>query len=123
MGIELPAELRDVAARAGAQWPEADEDKMRESAMAWRDAAKSMDGLAGNADSVAQGALRAFDGEAAQAASREWDGFVADGGALPASVKQCNAAADRLDHAAEQVGAAKVQMVRELVALAKQTDA
>ncbi|RKT85408.1 Protein of unknown function [Saccharopolyspora antimicrobica] len=123
VGIELPAELRDVAARAGARWPEADEDAMRESATAWREAADAIDGLAGNADSTAQGALRAFDGEAAEAATREWDGFVAADGILPGSVQQCRAAADRLDHAAEQVGAAKVQLVRELVTLAKQTDA
>ncbi|MEV0702101.1 glycohydrolase toxin TNT-related protein [Saccharopolyspora sp. NPDC050389] len=123
MGIELPAELRDVAARAGAKWPEADEDKMRESASAWRDAAKSIDALTGAADGTAQGALGAFDGEAAQAAGRAWDEFAAGDGVLPASAKQCLAAADRLDHAAEQVGAAKVQLVRELVTLAKQTDA
>ncbi|MER7013895.1 glycohydrolase toxin TNT-related protein [Saccharopolyspora sp. NPDC000359] len=123
MGIELPAELRDVAARAGARWPEADEDAMRESATAWRDAAKAIEGLAASADGAAQGALRAFDGEAAEAASREWDGFVSDDGVLPSSVQQCQAAADRLEHAAEQIGAAKVQLVRELVSLAKQTDA
>ncbi|MGP4015618.1 glycohydrolase toxin TNT-related protein [Saccharopolyspora sp. 5N708] len=123
MGIELPAELRDVAARAGARWPEADEDAMRELATAWREAAKSIDALAGDADGAAQGALGAFDGEAAQAARREWDAFAAAEGVLPSTAQQCRAAADRLDHAAEQVGAAKVQLVRELVALAKQTDA
>ncbi|QIZ34586.1 glycohydrolase toxin TNT-related protein [Saccharopolyspora sp. ASAGF58] len=123
MGIELPAELKDVAARTGAKWPEADEDKMRESASAWRDAAKSIEALTSAADSTAQGALGAFDGEAAQAARRDWDKLVADDGVLPSSAKQCRAAADRLDHAAEQVGAAKVQLVRELVVLAKQTDA
>ncbi|MGW5648361.1 TNT domain-containing protein [Saccharopolyspora sp. NPDC003752] len=123
MGIELPAELRDVAARAGAKWPEADEDKMRESASAWRDAAKSIDALTGVADGTAQGALGAIDGEAAQAARRDWDELASGDGVLPASAQQCRAAADRLDHAAEQVGAAKVQLVRELVTLAKQTDA
>ncbi|MEV5538737.1 TNT domain-containing protein [Saccharopolyspora shandongensis] len=123
MGIELPAELRDVAARAGAKWPEADEDKMRESASAWRDAAKSIDALAGAADGTAQGALGAIDGETAQAARRDWDKLAAGDGVLPASAQQCRAAAERLDHAAEQVGAAKVQLVRELVTLAKQTDA
>lgn len=123
MGIELPAELQDVAARAGAKWPEADEDKMRESALAWRDAAKSIEALTSAADGTAQGALGAFGGEAAQAARRDWDKLAADDGVLPSSAKQCRAAADRLDHAAEQVGAAKVQLVRQLVALAKQTDA
>lgn len=123
MGIELPPELRDVAARAGARWPAADEDLMRDSATAWREAATSLDALTRNADTVAQGALNSFDGEAAQAAGREWNGFIADDGPLPATAKQCRANADRLDHAAEQISTAKVELVRELVSLAKQTDA
>lgn len=123
MGIELPAELRDVAARAGARWPAADEDLMRESAAAWREAATSLDSLTRNADTTAQGALRSFEGAASQAASREWDALVADDGLLPTTSKQCLAAADRLDHAAERIGTAKVELVRELVSLAKQTDA
>ena len=62
MGIELPAELQDVAARAGARWPAADEDRMRESAAAWREAARSLDSLTRSADATAQGALHSFDG-------------------------------------------------------------
>jgi hypothetical protein len=123
MGIELPAELRDVAARAGARWPEADEDAMRRSASAWRDAAKSVTGLARDADSTAHGALSAMQGPTSDAARRQWSGFVGEGGQLPRSVRECTAAADRLDHAADQIGAAKVQMVRELVSLAKNTGA
>ncbi|QUH04885.1 glycohydrolase toxin TNT-related protein [Saccharopolyspora erythraea] len=123
MGIELPAELRDAAARAGARWPEGDEDAMRESATAWREAARSLDALARDADASAQGVLAAFEGDAARAARREWDRFVTEDGELPRTAAECVAAADRLDHAAEQIGAAKVRMVRELVALAKSTDA
>ncbi|SFS40790.1 glycohydrolase toxin TNT-related protein [Saccharopolyspora flava] len=123
MGLELPAELRDVAARAGVRWPAADEDRMREAATAWRDAARSLDALARDADTTAQGALRSFDGEAAQAARREWDGLAADDGLLPSTSRKCRDNADRLQRAAEHVGAAKAELVRELVALAKQTDA
>lgn len=123
MGIELPAELRDVAARAGARWPAADEDLMRESASSWREAATSFESLSRSADTTAQGALRSFEGEAAQAASREWDTVASAGGLLPTTSEQCLAAADRLDDAAEQIGTAKVELVRELVSLAKQTDA
>lgn len=124
LGIQLPAELRDVAAQAGARWPEADEDAMRTSAAAWRTAAKSVGSLARNADSAAQGALGAIEGETAQAARKNWEGFVApDAGKLPASAKECTAAADRLEHAADEIGKAKVHMVRELVSLAKTTDA
>ncbi|RRO12765.1 DUF4237 domain-containing protein [Saccharopolyspora rhizosphaerae] len=123
VGLELPAELRDVAARAGARWPAADEDRMREAAAAWREAAQGLDSLTRSADATAQGALTSFDGEAAQAASSRWDDLAADGGLLPTAARQCRDAADRLDHAAEQIGAAKVELVRELVSLAQQTDA
>ncbi|GAA2339068.1 hypothetical protein GCM10009854_14380 [Saccharopolyspora halophila] len=122
MGIELPAELAGVAAKAGVRWPAADEDRMRESAAAWRDAAKSIETLAGSADATAQNALRSFDGPAARAAAREWDGFVDQDGIIPVSARECTAAADRLDHAADRIGETKVQLVRELTELAKQTD-
>ncbi len=124
MGIELPVELRDVAARTGVRWPVADEDRMRESAAAWRQAATSIGRLAADSDFSAEGALSAMSGGAAHAARRQWNGFVApDSGRFMVSVKECTAAADRLEHAAEQIGAAKVRMVRELVNLAKATDA
>ncbi|SDK57175.1 Protein of unknown function [Actinopolyspora mzabensis] len=124
MGIELPVELRGVAERTGAHWPEADEDAMREAAAAWRRAAESLDRLAATSDASAGGALAAIEGETARAASSRWREFVEpDTGRLPGSARECAAAADRLDHAADQVGAAKVRIVRELVALAKRTDA
>nr|WP_246300556.1 TNT domain-containing protein [Actinopolyspora biskrensis] len=123
MGIELPAELRDVARRTGTHWPEADEDAMRAAARAWRDAADSVGGLARASDASAQRALVAVEGETGRAARREWDGFIdPESGHLPVCVRECTAAADRLEHAAAQVGAAKVRIVRELVTLAKQLD-
>ncbi|SDQ86567.1 glycohydrolase toxin TNT-related protein [Actinopolyspora saharensis] len=124
MGIELPAELREVARRTGTHWPEADEDAMRAAARAWRDAAESVGGLARASDASAQRALAAVEGEAGRAARREWDEFIEpESGHLPVCVRECTAAADRLEHAAAQVGAAKVRIVRELVTLAKQLDA
>ncbi|MGQ0838393.1 glycohydrolase toxin TNT-related protein [Actinokineospora sp.] len=124
MGIELPAELVDAAAAAGVAWPEADEDKLRESAAAWRDAGTRITTLTADADSAARTALNAIDGDTAAAANTHWSRFVQpDTGHLTAAAGGCTAAADRLDHAAEQVGAAKVEIVRNLVALAKNTDA
>ncbi|MGJ7908811.1 glycohydrolase toxin TNT-related protein [Actinopolyspora sp. H202] len=124
MGIELPVELRGVAERTGTHWPEADEDAMRRAAAAWRRAAESLDRLAAASDASAGGALAAIEGETARAASGHWQEFVEpDTGRLPGSARDCAAAADRLDHAADQVGAAKVRIVRELVTLAKRNDA
>ena len=124
MGIELPPELADVAARANVAWPEADEEAMARSAQAWRDAATSMSTLATDADTTARSALSSVSGEAADRAAAEWKTFVEpDSGHLTAAVRGCHDAADRLENAATQVGAAKVEIVRNLVGLAQNTDA
>jgi hypothetical protein len=124
MGIELPPELADVAAQAGVVWPEADEEAMATQAQAWRDTATSMSTLATDADTAARSALSTVSGEAADKASAEWKTFVeADSGHLTSLVKDANDAADRLEHAANQVGTAKVEIVRNLVGLAQNTDA
>ncbi|HEX9336505.1 MAG TPA: hypothetical protein VF892_11495, partial [Pseudonocardiaceae bacterium] len=124
MGIELPPELADVAAAAGVQWPKADEEAMRTTAQAWRQAGTRTTALAADADGVAGHALSVVHGAAGTAAGQHWHTFVApDTGHLTSTAKGCADAADRLDHAADQVGAAKVQIVRHLVALAQNTDA
>ncbi|HEU5475808.1 MAG TPA: TNT domain-containing protein [Actinophytocola sp.] len=124
MGIQLPPELADVAARAGVEWPEADEDRMRASAAAWRDAGGKLTNLSRDADHAARSALGTVQGPAADAARTHWSTFVhPDNGHLTGAARGCNAAADRLEHAADQVGAAKVEIVRNLVDLARNTDA
>jgi hypothetical protein len=123
MGIELPRELADVAAQAGVRWPQADEDGMRQSAAAWREAGDAVHALARDSDGTARHALDAVQGAAGDAARRHWDGFVGPSGHLPTAARGCHAAADRLEHAAGQVGAAKVEIVRHLVTLAKNRDA
>src|SRR5204862_279041 len=114
MGIELPSELADVAAKAGVRWPQADEDGMRQAAAAWREAGTRVTALASDSDGSAGRALDAVRGDTGEAARRHWDTFVSPGGHLPAAAKGCHAAADRLEHAANQVGAAKVEIVRHL---------
>jgi hypothetical protein len=124
MGIELPGELADVAAKAGVQWPQADEEDMRSSAQAWRQAGTKITALAKDADGTANQALSAVSGTAGTAAQQHWHTFVApDTGHLTSTAQGCTDAADRLDHAADQVGAAKVKIVQHLVDLAKNTDA
>jgi Tuberculosis necrotizing toxin len=124
MGIELPGELADVAAQAGIQWPQADEEAMRSSAQAWRQAGTKITALAKDADGTANQALSAVSGATGVAAGQHWQTFVApDTGHLTSTAKGCADAADRLDHAADQVGTAKVRIVAHLVNLAKNTDA
>ena len=124
MGIELPEELAGVARTAGVHWPQADEDKLRASAQAWRDAGGKLDTLTTDSDGTARGTLSHMRGAAGDAADRHWSAFVRpDTGHLTATAKGCTAAADRLDHAANQVGAAKTEIVRQLVSLARNSDA
>lgn len=123
MGIELPAELTAIAAKAGVSWPKADEDAMRSSATAWREAGDKIKSLGTTSDGAANRALGGMSGGTGDAARGRWAKVVAPDGDFHRAARGCHAAADRLDHAATQVGAAKVQIVRELVALAKNNDA
>lgn len=123
MGIELPAELADVAAKTGVKWPEADEDKMRETAQAWREAAKRVNTLISDADNTAQKALGTTEGAGADAARTHWGKYVQpDTGHLTSVARGCTNAADQLEHAAHQVGEAKLAIVRNLVPLAQNID-
>ncbi|WP_446680224.1 WXG100-like domain-containing protein, partial [Amycolatopsis pithecellobii] len=121
MSIELPGELAELAAGAGLNWPEADEDKLREQAGAWRAAQSKLHSLAADADRTAGAAVDALSGPTAEAARKMWSNFAH--GELVSSARAAGEAADRLTHAADQVGAAKVEMVRHLVDAAKLRDA
>ncbi|MEU0464769.1 TNT domain-containing protein [Amycolatopsis sp. NPDC006131] len=124
MGIELPRELADLAAETGLSWPDADEDRLREQASAWRDAHRELTALAAEADQQAGTAVAALSRDAGEAAGRAWSAFVdPEHGHLTAAARGAAEAADRLDNAAEQVGAAKVELVRQLVEAAKNRDA
>ncbi|WP_456236891.1 WXG100-like domain-containing protein, partial [Actinokineospora pegani] len=124
MGIELPAVLAGLAGIVGVVWPQADEDEMRAAAGAWRDAGTRVGALSGDADGAARTTLSAFSGEAGDVAGKHWSAFVApDSGHLTASAAQCQTHADRLDHAADRIGEAKLAIVRSLTELAKNTDA
>jgi hypothetical protein len=124
VGIELPPELAGVAEQAGVRWPEADEEAMAGQAQAWRDAATSMSTVTTEADTTVRGALSSVHGDTGTAATQHWQTFVEpDSGHLTSTVRGMNAAADRLEHASQQVGAAKVEIVRNLVSLAQNSDA
>ena len=124
MGIELPRELADLAAATGLAWPEADEDELREQAAAWREAHHELLVLAAEADEQAGGAVAALSRDAGDAAGHAWSEFVdPENGHFTAAARGAAEAADRLDTAAEHVGAAKVELVRQLVDVAKNRDA
>lgn len=124
MGIELPPELAGVAEQAGVRWPEADEEAMAKQAQAWREAATGMSTVTTEADTTVRGGLSAVHGDTGTAATQHWQTFVEpDSGHLTSTVRGMNAAADRLEHASQQVGAAKVEIVRNLVSLAQNSDA
>ncbi|WP_116051153.1 TNT domain-containing protein [Amycolatopsis palatopharyngis] len=123
MGIQLPAELSAIAAATGLTWPQADEDALRAQAVAWRDAQERLKVLAADADTVAADALAAMSGTAADAASATWAGISdADEGVLGGVVREAGRASDRLERAAEQVGEAKIELIRQLVRAAENTE-
>jgi len=124
MGIELPAELADIAQQTGVKWPQADEDAMRTQAQSWRQAAADLTSLAGDADAAAGKALGAMTGDAGDAARQRWSGFVdPERGSLTTAARGAGDAADRLERAAEQVGRTKVELVRKLRDAAVNRDA
>ncbi|WP_267283901.1 WXG100-like domain-containing protein [Amycolatopsis thermoflava] len=124
MGIELPRELAALAAETGLSWPDADEDRLREQASAWRDAHRELTALAAEADQQAGTAVAALSRDAGEAAGQAWSAFVdPENGHLTVAARGAAEAADRLENAAEQVGAAKVELVRQLVEAAKNRDA
>jgi len=123
VGIELPAELAELADLVDLSWPQADEEAMRVQARAWRDAAAGLNVLAGEADALAGLALAAMSGPAGDAA-RTYAARLVDpsSGSLSVAARDAGRAADRLEHAAEQIGAAKAEMIRRLVEAAKNYD-
>ncbi|GAB3585593.1 hypothetical protein GCM10027445_63300 [Amycolatopsis endophytica] len=124
MGIELPREFAGLAARAGLSWPHADEDRLREQAGVWREAHRELTALAAEADEHAGSAVAALSRDAGEAAGHAWSGFVdPEKGHLTVAARGAAEAADRLENAAEQVGAAKVELVRQLAEAAKNRDA
>ena len=124
MGITLPADLAAIAGQVGVQWPQADETAMHNAAQAWRTAAAKLTTLAKDADTAASGALGAMSGPAADAADEFWGKFVhGENAKFTQAVQGCLAAADRLEQAAQKIGAAKVDIVRKLTAVSQHTGA
>ncbi|MFC0439099.1 glycohydrolase toxin TNT-related protein [Kutzneria buriramensis] len=124
MGITLPADLAGIAGQVGVQWPQADETKMHNAAQAWRTAAAKLTTLAKDADKAASDALGAMSGQAADAADQYWGKFVqGENAKFTQAVQGCLAAADRLEQAAQKIGAAKVEIVRKLTAVSQQAGA
>ncbi|GAA2841701.1 hypothetical protein GCM10010452_82450 [Crossiella cryophila] len=123
MGIELPPEVAQVAKALRVQWPKGDEDKMRLAAKAWRAAGDGVTRLSTETDAVAQHALQAAKGDAAESARKHWNGFVAaDTGRMPAIAKGCLRAAQRLEHAATEIAATKTKIIAELLKLVRQSE-
>ncbi|MEV6607538.1 glycohydrolase toxin TNT-related protein [Kutzneria sp. NPDC051319] len=124
MGITLPADLAEIAGQVGVQWPQADETAMRAAAQAWRTAATKLTTLAKDADRTASDAFGAMSGQAADAADDFWGKFVhGENAKFTQAVKGCLAAADRLEQAAQKIGAAKVDIVRKLTAVSQHAGA
>ncbi|ASR34261.1 hypothetical protein BAY61_03800 [Prauserella marina] len=124
MGIELPAELADIARATGARWPEGDEDALREQAGAWRMAAAELGTLAAEVDAAGDKVTQALSAAAGHGAHGRLSGLLApETGGFATVVREAELAANRLDQVAELIAAAKADLAGHLVEAAKNRDA
>ncbi|MEU3275219.1 glycohydrolase toxin TNT-related protein [Saccharomonospora sp. NPDC006951] len=124
MGIELPAELADIASATGARWPDGDEDALREQAGAWRTAAAELGTLAAEVEAAGGKVTEALSAAAGQGAHARLAGLLTpETGRFATVVREAEEAAGRLDQLAERIAAAKADMVGYLVEAAKNRDA
>ncbi len=125
MAVELPEPLQWVLLLlAGARWPEADEDQLREMADHCRKAADSLKDATQSADSTIKRALDGQKGNAAEALGKYWDkysvgkGTEQDPGYLPGAINALNGMGDMLEQVANSAETAKIQIIAQLGILA-----
>ncbi|GAA1370519.1 WXG100-like domain-containing protein [Streptomyces beijiangensis] len=117
MSLMLPGEIAWVLGLLGYEWPEADEDKIVQTADAWRAFGAEV-GRLEEAGMTAAGAIRAANsGDATEAFDKEWQKYAGDG-YLGDAKFMAETLAIALDVVAVNVVISKVTVIAQLVALA-----
>ncbi|WP_329123757.1 WXG100-like domain-containing protein [Streptomyces sp. NBC_01465] len=117
MSLTLPGEVAWVLGLLGYEWPEADEDKIVQTADAWRAFGAEVARLE-EAGMTAAGAVRAANsGDATEAFDKEWQKYAGDG-YLGDAKFMAETIAIALDVVAVNVVISKVSVIAQLVALA-----
>ncbi|WP_435197737.1 hypothetical protein [Streptomyces sioyaensis] len=113
----LPVEVDWVLDLLGFQWPNIDEDKMRDAAEAWSSFAASVRAAQQQGDSATQAVRGANSGEAIDAFDNKWKKFSGDG-FLDESAEAAEALAIVLQIVATIIMVMKLAVIAQLIALA-----
>ncbi|KWX00691.1 hypothetical protein TH66_03605 [Carbonactinospora thermoautotrophica] len=102
----------------GLWWPEADEDKLREMARAWRDFADALEDVAQAGSAAAHRVTGEYEGAAIDAFAAFWRRYSdGDKGALPDMAHACRAMAQACEEYADEVARAKEQVIEQVTIL------
>ncbi|MGK4580387.1 hypothetical protein [Kitasatospora sp. HPMI-4] len=112
MAIELPDELVWVMNLLGLNWPEVNEDKVREFANHVRQFAKNIDSTHENATSTIRRMSEAYQADSYQVLVERWAKMSSDH--MTELVEVCGTVATVLDVAADAIVGAKVAVITEL---------
>ncbi|MFD9208245.1 hypothetical protein ACFVZM_18455 [Streptomyces sioyaensis] len=115
--IMLPVEVDWVLDLLGFQWPNIDEDKMRDAAEAWSSFAASVRAAQQQGDSATQAVRGANTGDAIEAFDSKWKKFSGDG-FLDESAEAAEALAIVLQIVATIIMVMKLAVIAQLIALA-----
>lgn len=127
MSRKLPDELAPVMARTGQQWPEADEDGLRQAAQVWREFGTDAEQLARRGGDSAQRVISENSGQAVDAFADHWRNFTGGGkGYLDDVQAASELVAKAFESAATAADTCKsgiVSVLTELEAELRKTDA
>jgi hypothetical protein len=118
MSVTLPSDVAWVLNLLGFMWPEADEDKLRASAQAWRDFGAELDRINQDARQVAVQIASENRGDSIDAFGRFWHGVGGGGGDFDRAKEAAGHMATALDAMAMLVEGVKVAVIAQLGILA-----
>jgi uncharacterized protein YukE len=116
MAIELPGEVVQFLQFIGVNWPNVNEDAVRELASHVREFAQSVEGTHQEASSTVQRLGEAYQGASYEALVAKWADL--SGSHMTALVDACHVVATALDAAADVIVGMKVEAIAELVVMA-----
>ncbi|BDM72182.1 hypothetical protein HEK616_56690 [Streptomyces nigrescens] len=118
MAVTLPTELDWILDLLGFQWPNVDEDKMRDAAEGWSNFAAAARQYQSQGITASNAVHGANSGEATEAFDNTWKKFGGDGGWLEEAADAADALAIVLQVVATIVLVMKIAVIVQLIALA-----
>jgi uncharacterized protein YukE len=115
LSIELPDDLVWVMNLIGLNWPEIDEDELREWGNHVRDYAKGVQAAHDDTHATVQNLGAVYQGDSYEAMVARW--ALASNGHMKVLIDHCGQLADALDVAADAVVGAKGAVIAELISM------